>query len=362
MNRLKGFQQGRHSLIAAITIAASFIMIYFFAATPAYVDHDDDAGYALSFDGNNDFVLLHETDVMLGAGWVTTKTASVWVYPTASTTCILQDPAKCDTIVSERPRWWGISFGDMQGQNRIWVWNYDGNYDRIGVEYELNQWVHIALVHGNGTLRAFRNGIEVGAIPSGQTLRPQGGGAPVVHLAGIINETENWAMQGLLDEVRFWNYPRTAQQIQQDMYHSLVGNEAGLMAYYKMSDGSGLSLTDDSGNGWTGTLKDGNEYAPPDGQPPLWVGSTVFDDPPPTPTATNTSPPPSPTATPTVTGTPPTPTASPTPTVTGTPPSPTATATMTLTPTATRDPDAGDGFIFLPFIANANTNTAQNQR
>jgi hypothetical protein len=56
-----------------------------------------------------------------------------------------------------------------------------------------------------------------------------------------------------------------------------------------MSDGSGLSLTDDSGNGHTGTLYDGDASAPADGHAPEWVTSTAFDSLPPTPTAPPTS-------------------------------------------------------------------------
>jgi len=343
-----------------ILMALLLGMLLILPATPAYVDHTEDAGYALSFDGNNDYVELHETAQVMGSGWEETKTVSLWVKPTDMMSCHV-DPAQCDFIFGERPRWWGISIGERNGEDKIWVWNYDSGYDVVGVDYSLNTWVHVTLVHSNGVLRAYRNGEEVGSTPSGATQRPPEF-EPVLYLGGIIvNETENWTFAGVLDEVRLWNYARTEAQVQADMYHSLNGDEAGLMAYYKMSDGSGLTLTDDTGNGWDGTLNDGGNGVPPDGSPPQWVGSDVFDDPP-TPTPTNTDTP-TPTATNTATNTP-TPGSSPTPTPTNTPtpgpsptptlgPSPTSTPTFTPGPDSTSTPTAIPGTA-TPVIDNPN--------
>lgn len=292
--------------------------------------YSEDPGYALLFDGNNDFVLLHETSQIFGGdGWKTSKTVSMWVKPTGLATCTFSDVAHCDAIFGDRARWWGISRGEVNGLDRIWFWNYDGNYDRIGIEYELDEWIHIALVHDGSTMRAYKFGVEVGSVASGPTAQPSTGAQPVLHIGGIMTQASRiWAFSGEIDEVRLWDYVRTAQQLTADMLTSLNGDESGLMAYYKMSDGNGLTLTDDSGNGWDGTLEDGGgiQGVPPDGHYPEWVTSGAFTDPPPTstPTATATSTPthtPTNTPTPTVTGTPPTPS----PTITGTPPTPPAT-------------------------------------
>jgi hypothetical protein len=97
----------------------------------------------------------------------------------------------------------------------------------------------------------------------------------------------------------------SGEEIQQDMNRELVGDEAGLAAYYRMSDGAGLVLTDDSLNDWNGTLKDGSSTVPGDGFPPAWVISGAFGSTDPTPT-------PTPTEEPT-----PTPTEEPTPTTDG---------------------------------------------
>jgi hypothetical protein len=289
-------------------------------------------GYALQFDGNNDFVTFSETSAILAAGWEDTKTVSLWVKPTGTATCTAPSPAHCDNIFGDRPRWWGISRGTVGGNDRIWVWNYDGNYDMIGIDYATDEWTHIALVHNNGVFRAYKNGVEVGSVSSGTTLQPSTGGQPVLYMGGIINNAaRNWTFSGQIDEVRLWDVARTGAEIAQDMNQTLTGNESGLAAYYQMSDGSGLTLTDDSGQGWTGTLQDGTNIVPPDGQPPLWVSPGAISGGSVPPTATNTPLPP--TATPTATAVVPT----------NTPLPPTATAVLptntplppTATPTAT---------------------------
>jgi hypothetical protein len=312
-----------------VPLLVSFLILLL--GIPLLSAQADSAGFALAFDGLNDFVELAQTSYILGSGWEVTKTVNLWVKPKGiDSTCLYNDPAWCDAIFGDRPRWWGISRGVMDGEDRIWVWNYDGSpgspIDLIGIPYESEKWVHISLVHSEGKLRVFQNGEMVGEVESGATQQPSTVALPILHLGGIINNAErNWTFEGEIDEVRLWSRALSAEEIQADFYRILAGDEDGLAAYYQMSDGEGLALTDDSLNNWNGTLRDGIGEVPPDGQPPLWVISGAFDgaiDPTFTPTATPTE-----TATPTPTETQ---TATPTATPTETP-----TATHTATPTAT---------------------------
>lgn len=242
--------------------------------TPTEMPPPGDPGFALEFDGNNDFVELHETDYMLAEGWESLKSVSLWVRPMGSATvCDNNDVAKCDNIFGDRPRWWGISRGIRNSEDRIWVWNYDGNYDIIGVSYTSDEWVQITMVHNDGMLTAYIDGELVDSIPSGETLQPPAN--PVLHLGTIITG-DIWPFEGQIDEVRIWNIVLSQEEIINTLYWPLSGDEPGLAAYYRMSDGEGLSLTDDSGNGWTGTLHDGGHGVPPDGSPPEWVDSGAF--------------------------------------------------------------------------------------
>jgi hypothetical protein len=302
---------------AALAFLLLALLYALLSPTPA---RSASAGYALQFDGVDDQVVLTRTLTIMGPTWQTTKTVELWVKPTgAETFCPGADPAGCDVILGDRPRWWGIARGTLGGQDRIWVWNYDGNYDKIGIPYGTDEWIHVALVHGNGVLRALKNGIEVGNLPSGATQQPSTGALPILHLGGIINNaSRNWTFEGQLDEVRLWSIARSAAEIQSTMFQSLVGNEPGLSAYYQMSDGAGTILSDDSVNDWAGLLTEGGPGVPGNGQLPQWVTSGAFD---PTPTPTSIA-----TLTPTATSTP--------------APSETPTATPTDTPIPTETPTA----------------------
>jgi hypothetical protein len=307
----------------------------------------EDAGYALQFDGANDYVVLAPQLTIIGPNWASTKTLSFWLKPTgAAPLCLYSSAAWCDHIIGDRPRWWGISRGVIGGADRIWFFNHDGNTDTFGIPYTPGEWVHITLVHDGGMMRAYKNGVLVATMASGATQQPNTGALPVIYLGGIvISASRNWTYEGLLDEVQIWRVARTAEEIQADMSRALVGDEPGLAAYYRMSDGAGLTLTDDSVNSWNGKLYDGGGSVPPDGSPPQWVASDAFPAATPTPTYTptpeDTATPTPPADTPTPTATPEdtaTPTATPEDTATPTPPADTPTPTATPEDTATPTP------------------------
>ncbi len=277
--------------------------------------------------------------VLGGTSWQDTVSFSLWVKPEGSGFCTVNDPAQCDSILGDRPRWWGLSHGTVNGLDRLWVWNYDGNYDKIGIPYTAGEWVHIAWVHSGGLLSVYKNGVLVDSILSGTTQQPSTGASPRIQVGAVINNTvRNWSFQGEIDELRFYNIALTQNDIQATMFSELSGSENGLRAYYKMSDGSGTLLTDDSINDFTGYLFDGGGIVPANGSYPLWVTSTVpltNTLPTPTATATSTPLPSTATATPTATSTAVSSTATATPTNTAVPPTNTPLPPGNSTPTAT---------------------------
>jgi hypothetical protein len=213
---------------------------------------------------------------MLASTWKDTKTVEVWVKPEGpSAVCPYNNPMLCDKIVGDRPQWWGITRGIINGQDRIWLFNVDSNLDFLGIPYTPGEWVHIALVHGGGVMRAYKNGVEVTSRSSGTTM--QSDRTIVLFIGGTIaSPTRYYMFEGQIDEVRFWNVARTAEEIQANILLELAGDEAGLAAYYRMSDGAGTTLTDDSLNNWNGTLHDGGWSLPPNGSPPQWVQSEAL--------------------------------------------------------------------------------------
>jgi hypothetical protein len=329
-----------HVILVAALVACLLVVVL---AIPVQAD---DAGWALRFDGTSDCVELPATSSIFTSGWESTKTVALWVKPDGlqhpcQTTSDPYAVSECDSIFGDHPTFWGISIGYLPGpdSNRIWVWNYDGGaglVDRIGIEYTPGEWVHIALVHSGGVLRAYRNGVEVGSgIPSGPTVQVPGA---VSDIGGvIINSTRYYLFRGDIDEVSLWNRALSASEIAGNMFLATPTNTNGLAAFYRMSNGTGTVLTDDSGHDKTGTLFDGAYGVPPQNGPPQWVDSGAFDGGVPMPTSTVTF---TPTNTSTTTSTlTPTPTNTHTLTPTGTCTlTSTSTSTSTSTPTDTRTP------------------------
>ena len=299
----------RRTLSTRLLLGGAILSAILLAVVPSLPAGADNAGYALQFDGANDFVVLPQTSSILGSGWENAKTVSLWVKPIgAATVCAHNNVAWCDSIFGDRSRWWGIVRGVLDGQDRLWAWNYDGSpgspADVLPVAYTPGKWIHITLVHGSGSLRAYGNGVQVGGTPSGTTLQPNTGAQPQLYLGGIINSaTRNWTFEGILDEVSLWNVERSEAEVQADMFRTLTGSEPGLRAYYSMSNGAGTVLSDDGPQSWDGSLQDGNQSVPPNGSPPAWVVSDAFGQP--LQTSTPTTPPTAgPSATATVTSSP----------------------------------------------------------
>jgi hypothetical protein len=116
-------------------------------------------------------------------------------------------------------------------------------------------WVHIATTFdANGQMINYLNGVSVGEI----TVFPQ---TPIASnsepfVIGLAPwDLLSYEFTGDLDEVRVWNVARTGQQIRDDMFRTLKGNEAGLVACYNFNSDNDSVVHDLSSNALNGILK-----------------------------------------------------------------------------------------------------------
>ncbi len=124
-----------------------------------------------------------------------------------------------------------------------------------GVSPTIGTWTHLALVGSGTSWSIYKDGTLIHSF-SATPNTPTNGFA-----IGANPQTGTANFNGVIDEVRFWNYARSATQINASMNCELSGSPAGLMAYYKFNQGfaganntSITSLTDASGNGQDGTF------------------------------------------------------------------------------------------------------------
>lgn len=125
----------------------------------------------------------------------------------------------------------------------------NGNaFDGIGTTvFPLNTWVHGAMTYDGTTVRLYVNG---NLDTSGAYATAVGSNANPVNIGSYADG--RYPHNGNIDEVRIWNYARTAKQIAAN-YKSVVKPQAGLVGYWKL-DGNAL---DSSGNGNDGVVNGG---------------------------------------------------------------------------------------------------------
>jgi hypothetical protein len=223
---------------------------------------DSEFNFAMSFDGVDDYVQISDSsDFYLN----NTATIELWVKVN-----------ECEevTLVGKH------KIGDED--KTLWL-NADCSFssyffnvmfpNRLGSPSPLAlfTWVHLATVYDGSSVILYQNGENVASRNiSGDVLDSNG----FVNIA-----RREWTFgafdyfNGLIEEIRWWNVARTQQEIQDNMYQQLNGDEPGLMGYWNFNEGSGQEAFDGSGNGNDGML--GNSVDP-DSADPVYVADTPF--------------------------------------------------------------------------------------
>ena len=198
----------------------------------------------LNFDGYNDFVRTNnDAELQL-----TTGTLEAWVKTT-------NNPSFRGIVVKQ------IAFGLFV------IDGFFGTYDWVAMNTLLTSsfigdqtWHHVAMTFQSGVSMGTKLYVD-GILKMTTTFSVN---APAGHDITIGTGNTNGDaqfFQGAMDEVRVWNVVRTQSEIQGAMNSELVGNETGLVAYYKFNQGTaggnntGLTaLTDATSFGNNGTF------------------------------------------------------------------------------------------------------------
>ncbi len=228
--------------------------------------------YGLSFDGVNDYVSISPIP-----SFNSSMTIEAWVKIVIPSGYLILEP----NIVS-----WGASANSVEfrlgisGSNATLQFGIDatgssgGAWQAIYGSTNINtgNWVHVAVVKYGTTSTLFINGV----IETSGTIDR----SPSLSYFEIGNlwehgGQENRYFPGLIDEVRIWNTTRTQSELMANMNKELSGSETGLVNYYKMTNGSGTSLTDNKGSS-TGTLNNGIVWQQPGAYPVNVYVSNIY--------------------------------------------------------------------------------------
>ena len=115
---------------------------------------------------------------------------------------------------------------EYDGGDKLGVfWKTPGAYSQDTQPISDGQWHHIAVVFDNNTVTFYKDGLPTG---EALTLAQSQTSAPDLQIGSAVGSTH--AFNGLIYDVRVWNVPRQATEIQSLMYATLNGGEPGLVA------------------------------------------------------------------------------------------------------------------------------------
>ena len=195
-------------------------------------------GYALDFDGSNDYVEVNNVVIPSSGDF----TVSVWAKPNSSISGTYRE------ILSQNDAGSGDEFyiGLQASDNCI---RAGDDWYTTGVPFPLdNNWHHFTVVKSSDTY-IYLDGV-LRATKGSAIANPTGSTFKIACQYGSHGEY----FKDQVDEIRIWNDVRTQSEIREYMHKEVASDESGLVANYRMSDGSGTSLADDSDNSYTGTL------------------------------------------------------------------------------------------------------------
>ena len=212
---------------------------------------------ALNFDGVDDFVTFTNQAILPSA---TDFTIETWVKPDDSNFDgayhALFGKQTGSSVTSRPPSLYIRSSDDFSAMVHLFVMEdntlSDYSFETTSGYILKNVWSHVAIVKEGALFKLYINGVMVFTSPA-----PGAVNVPTTHNFGYVDNYYG----GLLDDVRFWNVPRTASEIMTNMNRILVGDETGLRHYYTFNQGTAegnntaiTTLLDKTLNANNGTL------------------------------------------------------------------------------------------------------------
>jgi hypothetical protein len=234
--------------------------------------------FALQFDGVDDHVTIPHNTVFN----VAKTTIEMWFYWEAPSSTATQ------FLIGKGFEQLEIHTGYQEAAGEPIIENSLRFIPTTGVYFDtqanvigVNKWYHVAFVYDptvtEGYYKCYIDGVETSLTERG--ANPATTAIITTSDPILLGQRYGNAMRftGIIDEVRIWNTVRTQPEIQLAMNSELTGNEAGFVAYYKMSDGSGTMLTDDTPDSNNGTLVNGTSWVFSPVVEITWTGATSSD-------------------------------------------------------------------------------------
>jgi hypothetical protein len=120
----------------------------------------------------------------------------------------------------------------------------DDSTNYLGITSTSSQWVHIAMTWDGTVVRTYVNGdLRI-------TSKGMGGATKLATVSSALtvgcNPPYYNCFNGYYDDLRFWNTTRSDAEIKGNYDATLVGDEAGLVGYWKFDEAAGATAAADS--------------------------------------------------------------------------------------------------------------------
>ena len=221
------------------------------------------SGNALDFDGTNDHLVISDHSSL---DLTNSFTIEAWIRLDALTGSVSRIVDKGTSSAG------GYGFGVVDGGwsgSVITLEIYGRRVYWTGCDLPVGTWIHVAAVmDGSNDVTFYVDGIDVGKVPGSSP----GSSNSFSLYVGSNTHASGEFFDGEIDELRIWGDVRTEAEIQANMYRTLQGNAADLVAYYRFdqqADASQGVAYDHSGNGREATLTNMDPVTD-------WVGATPF--------------------------------------------------------------------------------------
>jgi hypothetical protein len=105
------------------------------------------------------------------------------------------------------------------------------------------QWTHLAATYDGEKVRIYRNGSVIDSTDAMGDIKWSGAPSDF-KLGNFTKDGSTGYFDGQIDDVRIWNIVRTGIQIKASREITIDKNESGLVGYWQMDAGSGVTATD----------------------------------------------------------------------------------------------------------------------
>jgi len=200
-------------------------------------------GNSLYTDGAHDYIVIPDNDSL---DLTDNFTIECWIQAKSISNATIFRKGWCEG-------------GDNAYQLRIkngavrWHWNKKGNcnyeniYSTADSIIKIGICTHISVIHSSSEVKIYiDNELVEGTLIQGNYSTIHSSGAQLdIGAYRNIDNTHGIYYNGTTDELRFWNYKLTPEEIIDYSYSPLRGDESGLVAYFNMEKdtGRGSSLT-----------------------------------------------------------------------------------------------------------------------